>query len=408
MRLIVLATPFPPAGGHGLARCMGKMSMALASAGHEVHVVAADYGDGCVSPFCGDVTVHGPRVPLPLKHYHWVGDTVLKSVILLERAVEVSEEHGPFDVLLADSWHAALAAKSLKTIHGLPLALFMDVTEPGRRGSKLTREQLYVAEMEAWACEHADVVVANGRFVAEELVRAHRVPLGKIAVVPCCLDPKRFESGGDLSDLRALFAEPSKSLVLYVGQLSSTGGVDLLIEAVPGILREGREVRFVVVGEGVLGDALKARARELEVADQMLFTGSLSAPVLGAAYRIADLVVVPSRYEPTGMHALEAMMCGAPVAISDTGAHEEIASQAAGMFRFASGDVEALSTVVCDALAVSVDEEQRSQLRADALRHSPPAVSQAWSELLSKMVPNWPAGTATKRRAPGPSSASSG
>jgi glycosyltransferase involved in cell wall biosynthesis len=88
-----------------------------------------------------------------------------------------------------------------------------------RSGAATTGEQVYVAQMERWACGHADAVIANSAFTAGELARFHGVPRGDVHVICCGVDAARFETDSCLPDFRALFAGPDEKLVLYVGRL---------------------------------------------------------------------------------------------------------------------------------------------------------------------------------------------
>ncbi len=91
------------------------------------------------------------------------------------------------------------------------------------------------------------------------------------------------------------------------------------------LLQDRENVRLIIAGDGVLRQPLEKRAVDNGCIDRVLFTGPLGDKVLGAMYRAVDLVVMPSRYEPFGMVALEAAACGARVLTSDTGGLSELA-----------------------------------------------------------------------------------
>jgi len=368
-RLLMIATEFPPARGYGLARYSGELAGALGRAGSEVHVLTCNCDGNALTRTTDGVRVHNLRTPAPLKHYHWVGDTVLGNVTLLERGLEVAEEYGPFDFVLSHDWLGSLAANSLKGILGLPWMLFMHDTEPGKRNN-LERSQLYIAQMEGWSGEHADAIVANSEFTAGELKRYHQVGGERMAVVSPGVSPQAFETDCHLPDFRALLAPPEDRLLLYVGRLSPMKGVDLFVEAMPAVLERHPSCRAVVAGDGVLSGKLQTRARELGLDGRIRFTGHLTGKVLGAAYRCADLVVVPSRYEPFGMVALEAMSCGTPVLAADIGGLKEIVPGTGANRRFGAGSKEALVSSITSALAHQPTTEERQALERHAAAFS--------------------------------------
>ena len=155
MKALMLATEYPPAKGYGLARYVSELSAALAKMDVEVHVVCMNSLDGCPEQVRDGVHVHLMTERLGFESFSWVSDTVLDNVRLLECAVQVCEEEH-FDLIAAHDWLGALAAKALKTIYDIPLVLTVHDTEVGKRSNKLTREQLYVSEVEGWIAKIAD------------------------------------------------------------------------------------------------------------------------------------------------------------------------------------------------------------------------------------------------------------
>jgi glycosyltransferase involved in cell wall biosynthesis len=370
LRILVLATEYPPARGFGLARYTAELSAALARRGVDVHVVCMNYNAGKPLWRNEGVTVHLATDVSNPKHYSWISETVTGNLWMLERAEQVIREHGPFDLLMAHDWLGALAAKALKVARGLPLVFFMHDTEPGKRGERLDPEQTYIAQIEAWTCAYADAVIANSRFIATELERFHHVPPNKVRVIAPGVNPARFANACHTPDFRVLFAPPDEKLVLFVGRLSPMKGADLFLEAVPEVLAQRPKTRFLIAGEGVLREKLDARVKALGLAGRVVSVGHLTGKVLNAAYHAADLLVVPSRYEPFGMVALEALSCGTPVVAADTGGLREIVPTEGLCRRFAADSVKALVTSVIEALKKEPDEGERRKLREIAGRYS--------------------------------------
>jgi glycogen synthase len=88
--------------------------------------------------------------------------------------------------------------------------------------------------------------------------------------------------------------------------------------------------------------------------------------VLHSLYRIADLTVVPSIYEPFGLVALEAMASGCPCLVADTGGLREVVPNESVGLRFRSRDPESLGTM---AERLLTDDELRERLVAEAQEH---------------------------------------
>ena len=88
--------------------------------------------------------------------------------------------------------------------------------------------------------------------------------------------------------------------------------------------------------------------------------------MLHTLYRIADLTVVPSIYEPFGLVALEAMASGCPCLVADTGGLREVVPHEEVGLRFRSRDPESLAEV---AIRVLADDELGRRLVAEAYEH---------------------------------------
>ena len=76
------------------------------------------------------------------------------------------------------------------------------------------------------------------------------------------------------------------------------------------------------------------------------FLGWIGDDVLHSLYRIADVCVVPSIYEPFGLVALEAMASGCPCIVADTGGLREVVPHNEAGLRFRARDPEALGEMV--------------------------------------------------------------
>jgi glycogen(starch) synthase len=135
----------------------------------------------------------------------------------------------------------------------------------------------------------------------------------------------------------------------------------------PGLIERLGKVRFLVAGTGTAEAELKAQAEELGLMEHGTFIGWTGDDVLHSLYRIADLCVVPSIYEPFGLVALEAMASGCPTIVADTGGLREVvpAGQRVGL-RFRARDSSSLARMAEKLLA---DDALRDRLVAQAREH---------------------------------------
>jgi glycogen(starch) synthase len=184
----------------------------------------------------------------------------------------------------------------------------------------------------------------------------------------------------DLDSLRARFAAPDERLVLLVGRLVYEKGFQLALEALPGLIERLRDVRFIVAGSGTAEQQLRGQARELGLDAHGAFLGWIGDDVLHSLYRIADLTVVPSIYEPFGLVALEAMASGCPCLVADTGGLREVVPNEDVGLRFRSRDPRSLGQM---AERLLTDVRLRDRLVAEASEH---VLSFDWADVARQVA----------------------
>src|SRR6185436_3436376 len=126
------------------------------------------------------------------------------------------------------------------------------------------------------------------------------------------------------------------------------------------------DVRFLVAGSGTAEAELREQADALGLTGHGTFLGWIGDDVLHSLYRIADLTVVPSIYEPFGLVALEAMASGCPCIVADTGGLREVVPNEQVGLRFQAKDPRSLGRMV---ERVLTDDALRERLVAEAYEH---------------------------------------
>jgi glycogen(starch) synthase len=185
-------------------------------------------------------------------------------------------------------------------------------------------------------------------------------------VIPNGIDPSELVPVDDLETLRGCFARPHEKLVLLVGRLVYEKGFQLALEALPGLIEQVGDIRFIVAGSGTAEQELRRQATDLGLDDHGTFLGWIGDDVLHSLYRIADLTVVPSIYEPFGLVALEAMASGCACLVADTGGLREVVPNEDVGLRFEARDPDSLATM---AERLLTDQELRDRLVAEASEH---------------------------------------
>jgi glycogen(starch) synthase len=243
-------------------------------------------------------------------------------------------------------------------------------TEHGRHQGWVDKHpQSYIHGVERWISNRADRVIACSFYMREQIADIFDVPEHRVEVIPNGIDPGDLPEpdAAELARLRAEFAQPEEKLVLLIGRLVYEKGFQFALEAMPSLIERVPGTRFLVAGSGTHESELRRQAADLGLMDHGNFLGWIGDDVLHSLYRIADVCVVPSLYEPFGLVALEAMASDCPCIVADTGGLREVVPDGGQVgLRFPSRDPEALAEVAGRVLS---DERLRDELIGEAREH---------------------------------------
>jgi glycogen(starch) synthase len=279
----------------------------------------------------------------------------------------LGDEHS-YELIHGHDWLVAPASAALAGRLGVPYITTIHATEHGRhQGWVQQPPQSHIHSVEQWMARRADGVIVCSYYMREHVTDIFDIDEQRIVVIPNGIDPSELRAVGDLDALRREFAAPHEKLVLLVGRLVYEKGFQLALDALPGVIQQIEDVRFVVAGSGTHELELKAQADRLGLSGRGTFLGWIGDDVLHSLYRIADLCVVPSIYEPFGLVALEAMASGCPCIVADTGGLREVVPRGERVgLRFNGGDAEHLGVMIERLL---VDAELRERLVTEASEH---------------------------------------
>jgi glycogen(starch) synthase len=214
----------------------------------------------------------------------------------------------------------------------------------------------------------ADRVITCSQFMQTHVSTVFGVRPRRITVIPNGIDPAEIAPGvDDLPALRARYAAPDQRLVLLVGRLVYEKGFHVALDALAEVLQRQGNLRFVVAGSGTAETELRRQARRLGLGRHGAFLGWVGDDMLHSLYRVADLVIVPSIYEPFGLVALEAMASGCLCVVADTGGLREVVPPGGAVgLRFPARNSAVLGQVLERVLS---DDEARRRVVAEAREH---------------------------------------
>lgn len=168
---------------------------------------------------------------------------------------------------------------------------------------------------------------------------------GRLHIVHCGVDPSRYVSKSDRSDLRALF----------VGRLAGVKGVPILIEAVARLAEKHPHLTLRLVGDGPDREALEAEVQSRGLQDRISFLGSRSQAEVADELAEADVFVLPSFAEGVPVVLMEAMAAEVPVVTTRIAGVPELVEHGVNGVLVPPGHADAFSDaldgLLCDAQA---------------------------------------------------------
>jgi glycosyltransferase involved in cell wall biosynthesis len=191
------------------------------------------------------------------------------------------------------------------------------------------------------------VVVSSSGGV--DYLKALGFPGERVFLAPTAVDNNWWSEQAakvDRNAARAAWRIPAEgTVVLFCAKLQRWKGPMDLLEAFAQANVPNSYLAFA--GDGPERLNLERRATELGLTDRVRFLGFLNQSQLPSAYCAADLLVLPSLFEPFGLVVNEAMLCGLPVAVSDrVGARFDLVRPGENGYVFPAGDVEALAAIL--------------------------------------------------------------
>jgi len=312
--LIILAYQILPRIG-GAERYVYELACALQERGEELVVIATD---------CEGAADFDSRSPLTIKRIP--AKSKWEAVQALAAAGTAYAEgnnslNQPVTAIIAGKWWpAGLAGWLVRRRTGLPYVVIAHDCETVLVGTNILK----------WPGQHLVIRGAAGgaavsHYAASNLQR-RGLPEERIALVYGGVNPRAFAvDEQDVAELRTRFSDRGQPILLTVARLVHSKGHSQVIAALPQVLEQVGEVKYVIVGSGPDETHLQQLVEQEGLAKFVTFCGEVTDSELGALYHAADLFIMPSRdmngkcREGLGLAYLEAGLCGLPAIGSRNG-----------------------------------------------------------------------------------------
>ena len=206
----------------------------------------------------------------------------------------------------------------------------------------------------------ADTVIVISPF-EEKIIKENGFPAKRIEYIPPGIDMEEFDRVTHNVYERYNLKD---NIVLFTGRLDYYKGIDILLRAIPAVLKEVPQTTFFFSGpDWGYQIYLTSLVKQLNIEDKVIFAGVLSRDDLISAYKNATVFAFPSRYELFGIVLLEAMAAGLAIVASDSSAIPFIIQDSENGLLFKTNDHHSLAQQITKLLK---DARLRSDISARA------------------------------------------
>lgn len=380
MRVLHVSWEYPPIVYGGLGRHVQALTSAQAERGDAVTVLTQT-ADTQAQQVDVDA-VHVVRAPHDPPELPFGEETLLAWVLAMQTAmIREGASLGPVDVVHAHDWVTAHAAIALRDIVGArTLIATIHATEAGRHQGWLPGPLSdAIHSIEHWLVHEADRVIACSHHMRGEIEQLFGPPDDHVSVVANGIDLARWRATPARTRAARGAHAPDGPLVAFVGRLEWEKGAHTLIDALPRLRRRFPGLRAVIAGRGGHAEQLQRQVSARRMGRAVDFAGWLPEAELHGLIAAADVLVVPSLYEPFGLVALEGAALGAPLVVARSGGLTEFVDDGVTGRTHAPGDAADLADAVARALADPQGSADMARAARARLRES-----YSWSTLAAQ------------------------
>ncbi|MDF1831592.1 MAG: glycosyltransferase, exosortase A system-associated [Porticoccaceae bacterium] len=219
--------------------------------------------------------------------------------------------------------------------------------------------------LETYVFRHANAVTTICEGLRGDII-SRGIAANKVKVIPNAVDIERFTFGVEAdNDLRKTLHLDGKKVLGFIGSFYAYEGLPLLLDAMPTMIKHSPDIRLLLVGGGPQEALIKKKVTELDLENEVIFTGRVPHDQVQAYYNQVDVFVYPRLAMRltnlvTPLKPLEAMAQGRLVVASDVGGHKELIRDRHNGYLFKAGDVDDLAQTVTGLLS---EEEKWPELK---------------------------------------------
>ncbi len=196
-----------------------------------------------------------------------------------------------------------------------------------------------------YALRKADLVAFNSELARKELIELGTKP-EKLVFFRRGVDTQQFSPQGRNQQFKEQFGISGMPTVISIRNLKPIYNVEMLIKAIPLILKQAPETKFVIAGDGEQRGVLTNLANSLGILGAVRFVGWVSHDELPKYLASSDIYVTTSLSDSSPLSLQEAMACGLASVVTDIPANRDWIKNGENGFLVPISDIEMLANKI--------------------------------------------------------------
>jgi glycosyltransferase involved in cell wall biosynthesis len=270
--------------------------------------------------------------------------------MLRELKPEIVHTHSSKAGVLGRTAATKLGIPVVHTIHGASF----------HYGQSAITQRIYIAA-EKWAARRCDKLISVCDAMTDQYIAAGIAPREKFVTIYSGMEVEPFLQPPRTPEevRRELGVADDQIVVGKIGRLFHLKGHEFLIRAAPEIVRRNPQVRFLLVGDGILRQQFEADIARLGLTDHFVFTGLVPPARVPELIHAMDVVVHTSEWEGLARVLPQGLIAGKPVVSYDVDGAREVVLPGETGYLLPPQSVDELAAAICE---LAGDRELRDRL----------------------------------------------
>lgn len=363
MRIGLFTDSYPPFI-NGVSTSVAMLKNALEKKGHMVYVVTVNNSSIKYDYNEENHILKIPGVPIGLYDYRLSRIYPLKVINIMKSwNLDVIHSHTELGIgILARIFAKQFNIPLVHTYH----TIYEDYTHYVNHGYFEKPSKKIVEHLTKFYCDTTakEIIVPTNK--TYKLLKDKYKIEKNIHIVPTGIEVDRFFSENiDMKLLtslrRKLNLTKKDNVIIFVGRLAKEKNVEFLLEAQKKLVQENSNIKLIIVGDGPDKEKYEDIASNLNISDNVIFTGKIPWDEIQYYYHLSDFFVTASKSETQGLTVVEAMASSVvPLVIKDEAFEGTVTDQINGLI------FENQEEYCKDILLLIKNQELRNRLRNQA------------------------------------------